>query len=154
MATAERAFTVSRISSKPPKLKRNQVIRQAGSILLMVENDHTPSDEEWNEFLALLVTHRAELPTFRLLVVTTGGGPNTAQRKRLEQTLGGIRMRVAVISDSMKVRFIASTIMLFHRDHRAFSTSELSEAYEYLGLSPTDRRRVEVAIREMEQMVR
>jgi hypothetical protein len=119
----------------------------------MVENDQTPTDREWDVFLEVLANHRAELPQLRLIVMTTGGGPNTEQRKRLELTLQGTPMRVAVVSDSMKVRFIASTIMLFHRDHRFFNTSQMDEAYTHLGLTFSEQREVEAAITELTPMV-
>ena len=134
-------------------MKKNLLIRRIGSTLVMVENSETPSDAEWNEFLSLLARNRADLPKWKLLVMTTGGGPNTVQRKRLEETLGGTPMRVAVVSDNMKVRFIASTIALFHRDHRSFSGSELTEAYGHLGLSMSEQRQVELAITEMKPSI-
>jgi len=69
----------------------------------------------------------------------------------LQATLGGTPMRVAVVSDSIKMRFIASTIALFHRDHRSFTTSELEEAYEHLNLAAGERRKVESVVREMQR---
>jgi hypothetical protein len=133
--------------------KRNQVIRWVGSTLVMVENAQTPLDQEWDEFLQVLSDNRSQLPKLRLLVMTTGGGPNTQQRKRLEATLGGTPMRVAVVSENMKVRFIVSTIALFHRDLRSFSSSELAEAYAHLGLTTSEQRQVEGAVKDLKPLV-
>jgi len=137
--------------AKATSTARTMAIQRVESTLIMVETDEAHSDEEWDEFLKLLADNRDELPKLRLLVMTTGGAPNTAQRKRLQATLGGTPMRVAVVSDSIKMRFIASTIALFHRDHRSFTTSELEEAYEHLNLAAGERRKVESVVREMQR---
>jgi hexokinase len=120
---------------------------------VFVENKQAPTEREWDEFLTILAENRSELPKLRLLVMTTGGAPDTTQRKKLAATLGGTTLRVATVSDSMKTRFVAATISLFHRDHRLFSTTELDQAYEHLGLSVSERRLVEAAIKEMKPKV-
>ena len=129
------------------------MIRRVGSTFIAVQNRETPTDVEWNEFLALLDDHRSELAQLRLLVLTAGGGPSPPQRKRLEETLRGAPMLVAVVSDSIKVRFVASTIALFHRDYRSFRTSELSEAYDHLRLTPLEVQEVQATTKEMMWLV-
>jgi hypothetical protein len=121
--------------------------------MVMVQNKETPNDEEWDEFLTLLVKHRAELPKLKLLVTTDGGGPSAIQRKRLENALQGTPMRVAVISDNMKVRFVASMIALFHADHRSFLTTELEDAYNHLRMNVIERRHVHAVVRELTALV-
>ena len=120
---------------------------------MVVQNKETPTDAEWDQLLALFVEHRAELPKLKLMVVTAGGGPSAQQRKRLQAALGGTPMRVAVVSDNMKVRFVASTIALFHADHRSFLTSELDQACDHLQLSPFERREAQTVVRELESTV-
>jgi hypothetical protein len=134
-------------------MRRNLVMRRMESVMIMVQNRETPSDEEWNEFLTVLVEHRRELPKLKLLVVTAGGGPSSSQRQLLENALDGTPMRVAVVSDNMKVRFVASMIALFHENHRSFVMSELEDAYEHLKLNSVERRQAEKLIKELTPMV-
>lgn len=104
-------------------------------MLILRQNDQSPSDPEWDGFLTLLKAARPEFDRLKILILTDGGGPNAAQRKRLADTLGGKAVRVAVISDSIKVRFVASTIALFHKEHRSFLKSEFRNACGHLGMS-------------------
>jgi hypothetical protein len=121
--------------------------------MVFVQNEHPPSEEEWNEFLRVLAENRADLPKLRLLVLTTGGAPTTEQRKRLAATLGGAPMRVASISDSMKMRFVAATISLFHRDLRLFPSKDADQAYAHIGVTAEERRQIEAAIEEMKPKI-
>lgn len=121
--------------------------------MVFVQNEHPPSEQEWDEFLTVLADNRAALPKLRLLVITTGGAPTTEQRKRLAATLAGTPMRVASVSDNMKIRFVTATISLFHRDMRTFGTSEMGEAYDYLGLTASERTHVEAAIHDLRPKV-
>jgi hypothetical protein len=130
-------------------MKRNQIVRKVGSVVFVVETDQTPSDSEWGEFLDIFQSYRSELSKLRVLVMTAGGAPNAGQRKQLAAVLGNVRFRVAVVSDNITVRFIASTIALFHRDHRSFSRAELSQAYDHLQLNPQERVLAETAIRQL-----
>jgi hypothetical protein len=118
----------------------NLVVRALETLLVLCENDKTPSDKEWDGFLAMLPQNSEHYQKLRILVLTTGGGPDRTQRERLDKTLAGRPIRVAVVSDSAKVRFIASAIALINRDHRGFSTKELSLAYDHLNLSTSERK--------------
>ncbi len=130
-------------------MKRNQLVRKIGSLVLLVENRETPSDAEWNEFLDVFRNHPGELPNLKVLVMTPGGSPNKTQRKQLEVALQGVRFRVAVVSDSITVRFVASSIALFHRDHRSFSVAEIDQAYDHLQLTAPERALAQTTIREL-----
>lgn len=125
----------------------------APNLLVMRETFDTPRDEEWNAFLRLLEACE-DIERVRLLVVTDGGGPNSAQRSRLEGVLKGRSMRVAIVTDSAKSRFIASAISLFNRDHRGFSRAEMAGAYAHLRLTAVESRQVEFALRDMEPMIK
>jgi hypothetical protein len=118
-------------------------------MVFVVQNDQTPSDAEWNEFLDILRSRRADLARVKVLVRTAGGAPDAGQRKDLEATLNGVRFRVAVVSDSVKVRFIASVIALFHRDHRSFGVTQTTEAYDHLQLTPQERVLAASTVREL-----
>lgn len=115
----------------------------------MAETEATPTDHEWDDFLNVLVAHRASFATLRILVVTDGGGPAAAQRKRLEAALGGQSVMVAVVTDSIKVRFIVSSVALLNHSISTFSRSEFAKAVAFLGLAPQEHR---VAVRLIDEM--
>lgn len=130
-------------------MKQSLAVRSVGSMLVLRENKDTPSDMEWDAFLDHLVKNRTNLDALKILVLTDGGGPNAAQRKRLEAALDGRSVRVAVVTDSPKARFIASAITFLNKLHRGFSTKEISLAYEHLGMTLAEQKLAEVALREM-----
>jgi hypothetical protein len=132
-------------SAKP---ERNMLLRQVGRTLVVVQNSKTPSDAEWAEFLKSVAV---DPPGLRLFVMTDGGAPSATQRKQLQATLRGAMPLVAAVSDSVKVRFVAATIALFHRTHGSYSLDEVSKAYDHLGLNGQERREVETAARELKE---
>jgi len=133
--------------------KRNLVNRKVASLLLLRESNTAPTDAEWNETLAMLSEMRAEGLTVKVLVVTDGAGPDAKQRARLEALLAGKPVRTAVVSDSLKLRFISAGVALFNSEHRAFTRAEVQDAYTYLGLTPSERRGAEKALDDMNSLV-
>ena len=136
-----------------PQPKRSLVVRVVDSLIILRENSTTPTDRDWDEFLEILAANRPNFPKIKILVKTDGGGPSTEQRKRLSVALGGRPVRVAVVTDSIKVRFIVSSIALLNSEIATFSNKEIAEAYQHLSLEPSERRLVEVAITEMSPLV-
>jgi hypothetical protein len=125
----------------------HSVARAAGSLVLVRQGREAPTEKEWARFIQLLV-HNAD-PKPKVLIVTDGGGPTPEQRKSIRTALGGRSLRVVVVSDSAKVRFIVSTIALLTSDIRSFTLAELDAAGAYLGLQPEERLRAERMLREM-----
>lgn len=123
------------------------------SLVVLRENRLTPRDEDWDAFLAFLTQNRENFPSLKILVHTDGGGPSSDQRKRLAVALGGRPVRVAVVTESVKVRFIVSSIALLNREICTFYPAELEEAYVHLGMSSTERRLSARALMEIEKVV-
>jgi hypothetical protein len=134
-------------------LKRNMVTRQVGSMLLLRQNREAPSDAEWDECLGLLKRFSADFSKAKVLVITDAGAPTPEQRKRLAAILQGQRVRVAVVSEALKFRFIVSSIALFIPDIASFRMYELSGAYDHLKLGPHERRTADLMIGEMGAML-
>jgi len=131
-------------------MSRNMVTRRLGNLLILRQNQQSPSDEEWDECLGLL---SPDLDTVRVLVITDGGGPTPEQRRRLDQTLNGTPVRVAVVSDSVKIRFVVSSVAFLTRRIKSFSELEYTEALEHLNLDLDQRRVAQRHVREMTALV-
>jgi hypothetical protein len=123
-------------------------------MLVSCETKEAPSDQEWDEFLRMLATHQANFASLRILVVTDGGGPTATQRKRLQTALAGQSVKVAVVTDSIKVRFIVSSVALLNHSIATFSRSEFSKAIAFLGLGAGEYRMAMKAVDEMTQVLR
>jgi hypothetical protein len=135
-------------------MKRTMVTRVLGQLIVLRENNETPLDSEWDAFLKLLAENRDRFEHIKILVVTDGGGPDYAQRKRLDNTLLGKPVRVAVVTDSAKSRFIASAISLINKQHMGFAMKEMSQAYVHLGMTPAECREAESALPQMTAVIR
>lgn len=137
-ATAESVATLAafavRLSARGEALASNLETRRLGRVVVVRQNAEPPSDQEWAQFLEILREGRADFERLRVLVLTEGGGPNAAQRESLARTLAGKTVRVAIVTDSIAVRFTVTVIALFHKDIRSFLTSELRKAHAHLGL--------------------
>ena len=131
-------------------MSRNLVTRRVGRLLILRQNKSNPSDEEWDECLGLL---NPDLDHVRVLVVTDGGAPTPEQRRRLNQTLNGTPVRISVVSESVKVRFVVSSVAFLSRNIKSFAETEYSDALQHLELDLDQRRVAQRHVREMTAMV-
>jgi|SRR5579859_1729660 len=131
-------------------MKTTMVWKTIGSVLVIREAKDPPSDEEWDGLMAALASLRKRVTELRAVVVTDGGGPTSSQRGRIKSVIQGAAIRSAVVSDSIKIRFIASAMMLISKNHASFTTKELAGAYDHLKLTPEERLAVGEALRQME----
>src|SRR4051794_24896155 len=113
----------------------NLVVRTFGNLLICVHNENTPTDADWGVYLSELVRSRANWARLRILVITNGGGPDANQRKRLAEVLKGEVIPAAVVSESIKMRFIVSMVALLNPQIRTFPRSELDGAFASLKLT-------------------
>ncbi len=135
-------------------MKPTMLTRVLGQMVVMRETDETPLDAEWDAFLKILADNHVRFERMKILVVTDGGGPNFAQRKRLEVVLNGKPVRVAIVTDSAKSRFIASAISLINRQHMGYSLKELPQAYVHLRMTPTECSEAATALQQMERILK
>ncbi|MEI9942051.1 MAG: hypothetical protein WDO69_32965 [Pseudomonadota bacterium] len=134
---------------KSPK-KKNAVTRRMGSLVILLQGTDTPTAPEWTECIKL-VGATTDLNSTKVLVITDGGGPNLTQRQQLEGVLRGTTVCSAVVSDSVKVRFIVATVALFSSKISTFTKSEIEKAYQFLGLMPDEVQLAKKAVVEMRQ---
>jgi hypothetical protein len=107
-------------------------------IMVMIHSKDTPSDDDWTAHLDRL---REWLPRTRapgLMVLSSGGGPTSAQRQRLVGVVHTATIRVALLSDSAVLRGINTAIGWFLRSKslKSFSPTRVAEAVRHLGLGP------------------
>lgn len=117
----------------------NLTTRQRGDLLILRQNANSPSEEEWDACLDLVRQRAHRLDRMKVLVLTSGGAPSTGQRKRLQALIQGYKVPIAVVSDSMAVRFVASSVAMLTPRIRSFEPSQLDRAYDHLELSVDER---------------
>jgi len=122
-------------------------------MLAIRQNKNEATAKDWADLQADLSAHQAELENTKILVYTDGGTLTAPQRKELMAVLGDSHALVATVSDSMKVRFAGSTISLFQKNYKQFTTAELGQAYEHLQLSVPEQRQVEAVLKDLEAKV-
>lgn len=120
-----------------------------GSVFVLRERAEAPSMQEWRSFLAAFSQYRAKSTLLKILIATDGGGPDAEQRTYIKGAIAGRPFLSAVVSDSIKIRFIASAIMLINKNHRSFTTLQVARACDHLSLTPEERVGVGVALNEM-----
>jgi eukaryotic-like serine/threonine-protein kinase len=105
---------------------------------LWLHTREDPDDALWERNLAegvRIAGHRMEM--LRTLAVTDGGGPNTRQRARLRETVGGARWTVAVVSNALAnplVRGLVTAFTWFLPGVRAFSPAQVRRALAHVDL--------------------
>lgn len=112
-------------------------------LVLVWHGPGVPAQETWDRLLEVLDSRRHS--PVRVMVLEDGGGPSASQQLRLTQVIGArsLPLPVAVVSDSTRVRFIASTLALFTKRIRTFRLAEIDQALAFLDLNERERRTAE-----------
>jgi hypothetical protein len=117
------------------------VCRLVGNVVLVVHNSMAPTNDEWEQYLQTVLSggrlYGGDLTLCRQLVITDGGGPNSAQRamaQKAAEQMNGAAMPVAVVSSSMFVRGIVTAFNWFNMNLKAFAPSEVETAVAFLGI--------------------
>jgi len=109
---------------------KNLAIKVIDRLFIVVYGAHDPTDEEWDDYLALAKRNGIEQTV--QLICTDGGAPTSAQRRELNEILGGRTVPVAVVSRSPRVRATVTALSWFNRAIKAFPEKGLRDALEYL----------------------
>jgi hypothetical protein len=121
-----------------------------GRVCLSVVKHGPPTDVEWAAWLALLREHRG--PQMRV-VVETDSGPNAAQRRALAETLHGVDVSFAIMTDSIVVRGIVTALAWLGVRHCAFPLGQVQQATAYLGLTDDEALRTEQELARLQREV-
>src|SRR5690349_5294847 len=90
----------------------------ADRCVLIVHSDTSPPDPELDQLMRVWNARKARMDKMCCLVVTDGGSPTPAQRKRLLEAFGKpwSSMPLAVISDSATIRFVSTALFFVARN--------------------------------------
>jgi hypothetical protein len=127
--------------------------KMLGSLLLLFQTSEDPTNPEWEHCLGLLRAFNGKLDDVRVLVMTHGGGPSPYQRKRLAEVLGKAKIRVAIVTDSMRVRIVTSTVAFIIPRIRSFASDRMHEACAHLGLSRSEQGVAQLELAELSKLV-
>lgn len=118
------------------------MVRLVENVVVVVHTSLPPSNDEWNNYIQTVVAagrgHGGDLMRCRQLVMTDGGGPNSAQRAAAQKTaaqVNGEAMPVAVVSSSTLVRGIVTAFNWFNMNMKVFSPVEVRAAFDFLRIS-------------------
>jgi hypothetical protein len=123
--------------------------RRMGRLVVTVHTAQAPSDEDWGQYMAQVDAY-LPLEDQRILVVSAGGGPNSAQRKMMTDALDGARVPVAIITDSLVMRGAGIAVSWFNPLLKIFGPNALGSALEHLDLTAWEREETLRALHELE----
>lgn len=115
------------------------MVRLVENVVVVVHTSLPPSNDEWNNYIQAVVSAKraygGDLLRCCQLVLTDGGGPNSAQRAAAQKAaaqVNGEAMPVAVVSSSTLVRGIVTAFNWFNMNMKVFSPAEVRAAFEFL----------------------
>lgn len=106
-------------------------------VIVLVHTKDSPTDPEWKRYCEDVATWRERVQS--ILVVSDGGGPNAVQRGELEQALPKFEGKTAVVTLNRIVRGIVTAMSWFNPNIKSFSTVQLKQAFEHLGIAGSEQ---------------
>lgn len=120
-----------------------------GACFTYVCGRRDPTDQEWDSYIRFLRQNIVPGVTPRSLVITDGGGPNSAQRTKLTELVSehSGEVKIAVVTGSAVVRGIFTAMSWFATfNYRAFTPLQLDEALVFLDVSRATAFEMKAAI--------
>jgi hypothetical protein len=136
----------------PKPTRRAMISRLFGRLLMVWHHDVQPTTEEWQEFLDLL--RLTDPRAVRGLVLTEGGAPTPSQQLALAKQVGASMIPVAVVSNHIGVRFVASSLALVTKRIRSFAKDEMAAVYGHLELGPEEIHQVQLFVAQTQALAR
>lgn len=130
----------------------NMAFHHSPGLFILVHNGATPSDAEWEAYVAAVKTE-PDPSKFVTLVCTDGGSPTNAQRAALNLALGYVSTPTAVVSSSSVVRGVVSALNFFNRQIRSFAPAELGRAFAHLGVAGERQERALAELKRLGELV-
>lgn len=128
----------------------NLAWRLQDDLMVIVHNEHPPSDAEWTANLREY-EKTGSGRRVRVLVYTAGGAPNARQRQALNRVLGSAveKPRIAVMTSSSLARAAATAVSWFNPTFKMFSQDEIELALDHLDCSSAERTRARRILDEL-----
>ncbi|MBX3273901.1 MAG: hypothetical protein KF729_26790 [Sandaracinaceae bacterium] len=115
---------------------------------VMIHDKSAPSDSDWDACIGELASYRARAPRPCALILTDGGAPTGAQRRRLDALVSD-SPPTAVVSDAVVVRFVVASLALMNASIATFSSREIVKAWRHLGVGAADAIRGRTELRRI-----
>lgn len=126
---------------------------KSGQTLLIVHTSEAPSDEDWDAWLARM----AQADYANILIVSRGGGPTAAQRRKTNKFWLGKKVpKFALVTTSRFVIGIVKAFNWFLDDQlKPFHPDDLERAFDYIEVPAHERdalrRAAELLGKQLEQ---
>jgi hypothetical protein len=138
---------------------KTMVLRQVSAgendLLMFLHGTRNPTRDEWSDAMALMTRYATtgDFRRLRVLVVSDGGGPDTAQRGQLQDFFKAKNhsLQSSVITASVLTRGIVAAVSWFNPNIKAFSPRHFADALAHLGQPRSAMPRL---LREFSQMER
>ena len=118
-----------------------------GGLMILVHTSRPPNDAEWGAYYAEVL--KQDPKRLKSLAFTDGGAPNGAQRKQINDYLGGQSTLGCVVTSSAMVRGVVRSLSWFNAQIKAFSPHEVDAALAYLGVRPHELAGVRAEIQHL-----
>jgi hypothetical protein len=119
--------------------------------ILVSYSDGPGSEQQWREYIVTLTRLPSEEGKPLRILAYAADAPPRAALDGIMSAARGKSWRVALISPSTAVRFVASTFSFVIRTLRFFAPNELGAAFEHLGCSEVERRRASEALARLRE---
>ena len=123
------------------------VFRICGRLLLIRHGREPIPEDQWSELMRAVTQHPAN--HLAALVLTLGGAPTPTQQIDISKLARDRTFTVAVLSDSVGMRFVVSSIALVIRRIQTFRSSEYEQACRFLELTTDEIRAAEAFVSEL-----
>ena len=120
--------------------------------LVSIAGREPTSDEDWLGYMDTVRNHVDE--DMCVLAISVGALPNRAQQSQLMALPNHHKRRVAVINDSIAIRFIISVFLLAAPQLKLFSPAQLNEAIVFLGHDAADAAVVRACVERLRQRLK
>jgi hypothetical protein len=126
---------------------KNMRFKVIDQTFIVVYGSRNPTNEEWETYLDAV--ERQGFDRTVQLIVTEGGGPDSTQRKLLNDKLKGRSVPVAVVSKNPIIRGVVTALSWFNTKIRAFVPSNFTEALRHLDLPEAEGKALEREVNEL-----
>ena len=124
--------------------------RFEGRLVVAVHTKASPSNGEWQRFLNEAVRAGVD-SSFRLFVVSHGGGPDGEQRRMLAGVVNKANPPpMAMLTDSKLVRALMFAFSFINRTAKVLGLGDADAAFDFLGLDTQQRESARRLRRELE----